>query len=451
MEKKTLKDLTPEIEAKIPEYIARYTKGVLDGEKYNSFNQKSAEELINWNYTKCNLKLPTVLVAENPYEAQLFFNYIVANKKKFIPILYVLYCLKNKTELPKELTEIGDKGSQLYIQLDSQLDSQLYSQLRSQLDSQLDSQLYSQLRSQLYSQLGSQLDSQLDSQLRSQLDSQLYIQLDSQLDSQLRSQLYSQLRSQLDSQLDSQLGKYNPDYLFTTNVYGGWYLGWYKFIKDEFNISAEINVDLDSWNDLWNKANIYSAIFSELVCVVSKYPKKVHRNSNNDLHSTTTSSVEWGYSSEETRFNCHYVNGRNIDSNLFNKVISGNFTFDEFIKIQNEDEKGVVLTVIKENLGNEGLLNFLNAVKTDEKIVNHAGGYSETIRLFKTKERYSFLMNSKGEENQPYAWIQMTCPSTNTVYLIDTCPLFTDAIEAAKWHRPERVPKSIEYKWISAN
>ncbi len=141
---KTLKDLTPEIKAKIPQYIKEYTKGVFDGGRYNSFKRENAEALINWNYETAGYKKPVVLVAENPYEAQIFFNYIKANEKIFLPIIYVNYCLINGVELPKGLT-----GLKPNKKLDSQLRSQLRSQLGSQLHSQLDSQLDSQLRSQL--------------------------------------------------------------------------------------------------------------------------------------------------------------------------------------------------------------------------------------------------------------------------------------------------------------
>src|SRR3990167_9534752 len=312
--KLTLADFTPEIQAKIPEYIKRYTKGVFDGGRYNSFKKESAEKLIDWNYETAKFKKPVVLVTENPLEAQVFFNYIKANEKVFTPILYVLYCMRNGIELPKELKNIADDKTP---QLRSQLRSQLYSQLDSQLYSQLDSQLYSQLRSQL----DSQLYSQLDSQLYSQLDSQLYSQLRSQLDSQLYSQLRSQLYSQLGSQLYSQLKKYNECYLFTANVYSNYYAGYYKFINDEFNLGKEIGVMLNSWNDLYQESGVYSAVFSELVCVVSKYPKKVHRNTSNDLHSTITSAVEWGNLTDMTKFNCSYVNGRNISTELFDKEI----------------------------------------------------------------------------------------------------------------------------------
>ena len=208
---KNLKDLTPEIKAKIPIYIEKAIAGVFDGERYNNFSFDKAKKAVDYNYQYCGELKPILIVAENPYEAQLLFNYIASN-----------------TDLHSLISLIWNNLND--SQLTSQLDSQLRSQLTSQLTSQLDSQLNSQLRSQLYSQL--------NSQLRSQLYSQLYSQLTSQLTSQLRSQLYSQLDSQLDSQLRSQLHRYNDDYLFTLNVYSDSYFTWYDFIKTEFNINS---------------------------------------------------------------------------------------------------------------------------------------------------------------------------------------------------------------------
>jgi hypothetical protein len=61
---KTLKDFTPEIQAKIPKYIENYTAGIYDGSRYKSFQQSNAEELINWNYNISGFKKPIILVAE---------------------------------------------------------------------------------------------------------------------------------------------------------------------------------------------------------------------------------------------------------------------------------------------------------------------------------------------------------------------------------------------------
>jgi hypothetical protein len=131
--------------------------------------------------------------------------------------------------------------------------------------------------------------------------------------------------------------------------------------------------------------------------------------------------------------------------------VNNDYSFKEFNELDNEDEKGVILTLIRESRGNKGLLEFLGAELVDTKTIKHTNEYSETIKLYKTKKKYSFLQNSKGELNQPYAWINMKCPSTGTEYFIDTCPTFKDAIECAKWHRPKQVPTELSYQWQSAN
>ena len=207
-------------------------------------------------------------------------------------------------------------------------------------------------------------------------------------------------------------------------------------------IDAPINVMLDSWSELYDKSGVYSAIFSELVCVVSKFPKKVHRNATNDMHYVTGPAIEWGQNTDITGFNGYYLNGRNVP-----EWVVGPVTFEQFSRETNEDIKAAVITVIKERDGNEGLLKFLNAVLVDEKVIAHFEGYSETVRLYKTKEKYSFLQDHKGNLNQPYCWSEMVCASTGSTYLIDNSAAFKDAVEAMKFLRPSFVPMELEYRW----
>lgn len=68
---KHLKDLTPEIQAKIPSYIAAGLAGVFDGQRYREFDMDAAIACVNWNYNKAGFASPKVLVAENPHEANL--------------------------------------------------------------------------------------------------------------------------------------------------------------------------------------------------------------------------------------------------------------------------------------------------------------------------------------------------------------------------------------------
>jgi len=216
-------------------------------------------------------------------------------------------------------------------------------------------------------------------------------------------------------------------------------------MRKELNISLDKNTNkiFQKIFKLQKESGVYNAIFSESLCVVSKYPKKVHRNKSNDLHNVNGCSVEWNYYSPLTNFKCFYVNGRNIDEKLINE----SFSKEDLINEKNEDVKAAMITIIKEREGDEGLLNFLNAIIVDEQILNHFDGYSESVKLWKTKEKYSILQDRHGNMNQPYCWSEIRCPSTKSTYLIENSADFIDAKEALSWLRPSFVPQDLKYKW----
>ena len=91
---KTLKDFTPEIQAKIPKYIENGLDGVFDGKRYKEFTFEKAQKAVNWNYEKCGFKKPIIIVAENIYEQQIIFNYI-KSAKHWHPTISLLYNLVN--------------------------------------------------------------------------------------------------------------------------------------------------------------------------------------------------------------------------------------------------------------------------------------------------------------------------------------------------------------------
>jgi len=201
---------------------------------------------------------------------------------------------------------------------------------------------------------------------------------------------------------------------------------------------------LNRWNDLYQKSNVYSAIFSELLCIVSKYPKIVHRNANNDMHRTDGSAVEWGHSTDTTKFDGYYINGRNMPEWIFGKV-----TKEQFINEDNEDIKAGIYEVI-ESKGEGAMLTFLGAKEVDRQTFVHSDGTEEMI-LYKTEETFEEEEDLNGNTGVPLAWLRMSCPSTGTNYLIPTDSSFNTAVEAAKFARPSIVPKELDYTWNSRN
>jgi hypothetical protein len=246
------------------------------------------------------------------------------------------------------------------------------------------------------------------------------------------------------------ISTYNDDYLYTLNVYSNCYYWYYKFIKEEFKIPLSIEEEFETCFDLQRKSGVYSAVFGDILCVVCKYPMEVHRNAENDLHATLGEAVIWN-TSINIRPESYYVNGRNVDSTIFEKLLNGTFTIEEFIAINNEDLKADIITIIKENDGNEGLVTFLNAEVIDECEFTHSSGHKEVLKLWRTKDKLDCFADADGNKGDYMAWLEMTCPTTGAVYMIDTIPTFSKVVDAAKFHRPENIPTSLEYNFTSFN
>lgn len=318
----TLDQFTPEIQAKIPQYIANATEGVFDGGRFQNFNYDNAKAAVDYIYEFCGYKAPKVMVAENPLEA------------------HVMYY--------KLLDEQGIK-----------------------------------------------------------YDKKKYIGM----------------------------------YLFALNVYSDSYYSYYKFIKDEFKIEVEGAASkLDEFYSLQKNSGVYSAIFLHDVCIVSKYPKKVHRDEENRLHNPDGLAVEWNATSKESEWKCYYIHGRNVPADFFEKVSSGNYSKDEFMKESNEELKGAAYEI----LGQAKFLEMMEAVKIDSRTTVHSNGELEELELYKT----SFTLPEL--DNKPMMWVKFICPSTGSSYFIDVEPIYDNAIEAAISTSPfygEEIKGGDDYKF----
>jgi hypothetical protein len=153
----------------------------------------------------------------------------------------------------------------------------------------------------------------------------------------------------------------------------------------------------------------------------------------------------------EDGFGLHFVHGRHVENELFRNVQTIEGAAAEFKKQDNEEIKSLIITIVRENHGSQGVMDMLGAELVDEQVIEHKNGYKEKQRLFRTKETFPFAMDSKGGENAKLAWNEMICPSTGRPYLIETCPLFSSVVDSAKWLRGEVVPTDIPYQWASAN
>lgn len=207
------------------------------------------------------------------------------------------------------------------------------------------------------------------------------------------------------------------NYLFTSDVYTNVLIGWWGYLIDVLKLESEINETFFKWRDLYENSGVYNTICNDKVCIVSKYPREIHRNEAGDLHRTDGQAVVW----DGIEWKCYYINGRNIPSKDFELALEGNITGAKFSKETNEDVRAAWYEI----LGQEKMIEILGASEVDRGSIVHGDGSIEELVLYKTKKRFPET------GNEPFAWIRFICPSTGTNYLIDVEPKWKTALEAA--------------------
>jgi len=244
----------------------------------------------------------------------------------------------------------------------------------------------------------------------------------------------------------SMLHQYNDSYLFTLNFYSDCYYTWFEFIRKEFELELSINDDFQECFRLQRASGVCQVIIDNDIAVVCKYPKRIHWNEQNQLHCTTGPAIEWGASSPETAWDdCYYINGRQMPARIFK-----GFTTEEFLNESEEDVRAGMYEII-ESRGEGEMLKFLGAKVVHEQDFVHANGDIEHMELYKTDQKFDGEENLNGVSPAPLAWLKMTCPSTNQVYLIPTDSSFDNCMDSAIYHRPEYVTKDVPYSWEQRN
>ena len=252
-------------------------------------------------------------------------------------------------------------------------------------------------------------DEKLNKSIKDKLGASVRDSVRASVRASVRDSVWDSVRASVrDSVRDSVLNIFNlySSYMGLSNY------GWVSF----YDFFEKINI-VDDFNFKQYKKILKSGVFNayefENFVFAIQPPIYVERNSQGRLHSTSTAAVKFRDGSSY-----YFINGRPIPEWVVEKKDS--IIKDQFLQEKNSDIKGAIYEV----LGSEGIINLLGAEITDTKTIHHANGDVETVELLKTKDTFPEL------DDDPLAWVKMTCPSTGTNYLIGVDPQYNDAIEA---------------------
>jgi len=263
----------------------------------------------------------------------------------------------------------------------------------------------------------------------------------------LRDNLGDNLGDNLEANLGDKTKKLSLEYVHTS-FWGSMDAYWVAFYEfPEKFLGVRYKIEDSKRLALWSKIAKSSSWFwtYENYCFVSDRPKEIHFNENVRLHNVKGPSVSWidGYE-------MYSINGREMPRWIFDKFSAGTLTKEDFIKEENEDIKAGIYELI-ESKGEGSMLSFLGANEVDKKTFVHPNGDLEEMILYKTTEKFSEEVDLNGVSPSPLAWIRMSCPSTGQNYLIPSDGSFVTCEEAAKFARPEFVPKDLPYAWEQRN
>lgn len=338
---KLIESVPQEVWDKIPEYLKKYTTGVYDGQRFNNFVFEKAEELVDHTYENAGFDKPAVIVAENPYEAQMIYQTLLDNPE-FQDIAHEICAAK------KEGKDYQDAQQRLVTAIN-------------------------------------------------------------------------------ESKWSKPTQKYT-DYMYILNVCALGYFGWYKFLNDEVVKDKSLKSTLDKFDALVDAGNIFSSICADIVCIVTKYPKKIYVDDEYRLHNPIDVSLEWNHSRPESELKCYYLHGRAVETEKAERWLKGDFKIEEFLQTTHEEDRAFMYDMV----GPDKIAEILGTKEVDRKDITHANGETETVVLLRTDKEYPISET----EHAYFAWVKYICPTTEQVFMIPCEPHHEDVLEAVASQSP---------------
>lgn len=235
----------------------------------------------------------------------------------------------------------------------------------------------------------------------------------------------------LANKLKGTKNKFYPFGTYLSIRYQSWYAYYDTFLefgilpKDKFDKYYKLREIVET--------GIYDTIEFQYAIIICEKPIVCKKNEKG-LHCIDGPAIKWKDGYEQ-----YHINGRRIEKAWAKKCLLGEISQKEFIEEQNDEKRSAAYML----LGEQKVMNLLEAFLVDEVLLTHENGECEKIAFYKTKKPLNKF------KKKPYAWRKMICPSTGTVYLTPTDPDLKTALDVAKFHRPDFVPNATNYSWIS--
>ena len=232
-----------------------------------------------------------------------------------------------------------------------------------------------------------------------------------------------------DSDLKTEFNNYS-NYNGFTNY------GWVSFYDFFERINILDNFKFKQYKKLI-KSNCFNAYEYENYVFAIQPPIVIKKSNLDVLNSIDDAAIQF---KDGTKY--YYVNGRNINENLFIKLKEDKYTMEDFTKEKDEEVKSACISFMQQTKGEDYLVSFFkdNLKEIDTFVDKKDEKYLEGTTKGMNVGVYTLF---KGEiNNVEIAYVRCYCPSTDRMFFLGVSSEYNNAKDAIA--SLYRVPKKLK-------
>lgn len=206
------------------------------------------------------------------------------------------------------------------------------------------------------------------------------------------------------------------------------YIGWSNFgwisFYDYFTQIGVLNDEKFNMYQSLIESNVFETFEFENV-VFAVQPPKYILSENLLPHNTEDFAIEFNDGT-----GCYFINGLNVDADLFLKLKNRKYTFSDFIKEENEETKSMILLYIESRDGTEAVFDFMrdNLKQVDSFMNDTKNEYLEGTTRSNRIGVYTLFKGQINDVN--IAYVRCYCPSTDRMFFLGVEPSYDSAKDA---------------------
>ena len=219
--------------------------------------------------------------------------------------------------------------------------------------------------------------------------------------------------------------------------------GWIAFYEYFQNLNYFTDYDWSNFDNIknLNSCGIYEIIALDGMCIVCSMPKVI-QDAENRLHSIFTPAVVFN-----DGFAMNYIHGVYIKDDVWSRLQNETYSFEDWVKEENEEIKSACLAFMDEKHGSEYVYRFLSShlKEVDNFVDKKDEKYLEGTTKGMNVGVYTLFKGGYGEVE--LAFVRCYCPSTDRMFFLSVDPVNNNAKDAiASLYRiPSKVKGEIKY------